>query len=211
MPDALIVADSAIRDGVDLESVLAFMRLRTGFSRAWWVAQHADPNAESALETLGRFACIEHDLPLPVSNAWVGVDGPEFRLDHLWPYHWVGGECNGGIKYNDRSDASLIVRMQNDREFRLRRMGLDLVRYGWAEASYQRDELAKKFAAVLADHPPRDEPITWWKDVPGKGPCVPARSDWPSPYPRGIVLPAGWHIEHDDLRIRPADDVDEDY
>jgi hypothetical protein len=210
VPDALIVADSAVRDGANVASALACMRLRAGYSRALWVAEHADPNAESALETVGRFTCIQHDLPLPVSNAWVGADGPEFRVDHLWPYHWVAGEGDGAQKYNDRSDAAAIVQAQNDREFRLRRLGLDLLRYGWSDAYYQRSELAKKFAALLAAHPPREKPIRWWKHVPGKGPGEPKREDWPSPYPLGIVLPAGWDLEQDPLRIWPDDDLDDE-
>lgn len=208
VPDALIVADSAVRVGADIGNVLPHMRLCSGISRAQWVAEHADPNSESALETLGRFACIEHDLPLPISNAWVGSDGPELRLDHLWPYHWVGAEGDGEQKYNNRSDAAMIVKMQNEREFRLRRLGLDLARYGWTEACYRRRDLAGKFSAVLGDNPVREKPIRWWKDVPGKGPVEPKREDWPSPHPLGIVLPAGWQIERDQLRIWPDDEED---
>jgi hypothetical protein len=174
-------------------------------------AEHADPNAESALETLGRFACIEYDLPLPVSNAWVGIDGPELRVDHLWPYHWVCGEADGGLKFNNRNDAALIVQQQSDREFRLRRLGLDLARYGWAEAYYRRRNLAGRFAAALLDNPPREQPIRWWLDVPGEQPVEPERADWPSPRPLGIVLPAEYQIERDPLRIRPEDDEDGEF
>jgi hypothetical protein len=204
--DGLIVADSAVRAGADLGDVLRFMRRWSGVSRARWVADHADPHSESAIETMGRFTCIEFDLPMPVSNAWVGLDGPEFRLDHLWPYHWSAGEGDGAVKYNNRADAAKIVREQNEREFSLRRLGLDFARYGWVEAYYRRRELASKFSALLQDNPPRDVPIRWWKDVPGGTPVAPTPADWPSPQPLGLILPAGWQHERDRLRM-PNDDA----
>jgi hypothetical protein len=204
--DGLIVADSAVRNGADLSEVLTHMSRWLGVSRARWVADHADSNSESALETMGRFGCIEFDLPVPVSNAWVGRDGPELRLDHLWPFHWSAGEADGAVKYNNREDAAKIVKDQNDREFYLRRLGLDFARYGWVEAYYRRQELAGRFSALLRDNPPRDEPIRWWKDVPGEGPVEPNAEDWPSPHPLGLILPAGWQHERDRLRL-PTDDA----
>jgi len=46
-----------------------------GVDDARWIAEHSNPNAETALETLGRFTCIEFALPRPVCNAWVGAEG----------------------------------------------------------------------------------------------------------------------------------------
>ena len=193
VPSALVVADSALREGADFDSALRHMQGWDGSARARWVAMHADANAESSLETLGRFACMEFDLPLPVANAWVGGNRPVRRVDGLWPYHWAAYEADGAVKYNNRADAAVIVRAQNDREFELRRHGLDFARYCWDEAYPSRAVVARKFRALLADNPPRDEPIRWWKDVPGRGPVEPSPEDWPSPHPLGLVLPAGWN------------------
>ncbi len=193
VPHALVVADSAVRGGADLHEALQHMAGLAGIARARFVAAVADGNAESSLETLGRFACIEFDLPMPVANAWVGAGEPVRRVDGLWPHHWSAYEADGAVKYNNRDDASLIVRAQNDREFELRRLGLDFARYCWDEAYPTRDRVAAKFRALLADNPPRDEPIRWWKHVPGVGPVEPSPEDWPSPHPLGLILPAGWN------------------
>jgi hypothetical protein len=160
--------------------------------RARWVAEHADPRAESPLETLGRFTCLQFDLPLPVPNAWVGADEPECRVDGLWPFHGVAFEADGALKYDNRPDASLIVARQGEREWRLRRLGLDVVRFGWDLAWRDRAELAARFAALLGDYAHRERPVRWWKHVPGVGAVEPEPTDWPSPRSSGIVLPAGW-------------------
>ncbi len=187
---ALVVADAAARAGVDLGSALGDMSRWPGVIRARWVIDHADPRAENPLETLGRFTCIEFALPMPVSNAWVGADGPVYRVDGLWPFHWAVSEGDGAVKYDNRPDASSIVAAQTEREWNLRRLGLDFARYGWPLALYRRAELAQRFAALLRDNPPREEPIRWWKHVPGVGPIAPEPADWPSPLPVEVVLPA---------------------
>jgi len=158
----LVVADAAVRMGADLVGVVRHMTRWPGMERARWVVDHADPCAESALETLGRFVCLEALLPMPVSNAWVGHDRPVYRVDGLWPWHWAAQEADGAVKYDDRPDASRIVAAQNEREWYLRRLGLDVVRYGWMLASGRPGELAGRFAALLRDNPARDVPIRWW-------------------------------------------------
>jgi hypothetical protein len=188
----LVVADAALRLGADLAGVVPHMTRWPGTSRARWVVDHADPCAESALETLGRFACLEALLPLPVSNAWVGNDRPVYRVDELWPWHWAAHKADGAVKYDDRPDASRIVAAQNEREWYLRRLGLDVVRYGWTLATGHRGELGARFAALLQDNPARDVPIRWLKDVPGSGPVVPRADDWPEPGPPRGGLPSWW-------------------
>jgi hypothetical protein len=191
----LIVADAAARAGADLEEVVDLMRGWPGIIRARWVAEHADACAESPIESLGRFTCLEFRLPLPVSNAWVGLEGPRFRVDGLWPYHWAANEADGALKYDNRPDAGRIITAQNDREWYLRRLGLDLVRYDWDLVWRRRRELADRFAALLRDNPVRSVPIRWWKHVPGVGPVVPEPSDWPSPRPLLGTLPPGGSAE----------------
>ncbi|MGH8825693.1 MAG: hypothetical protein ACRDVN_14655 [Jiangellaceae bacterium] len=187
---ALVVADAAARAGVDLDSALRDMSRWPDVVRARWVVDHADPCAENPLETLGRFTCLEFALPMPVSNAWVGADAPVYRVDGLWPFHWAASEGDGAVKYDNRPDASAIVAAQNEREWYLRRLGLDFARYGWQLAMFRRAELAQRFTALLRDNPPRREPIRWWKHVPGVGPVDPTSADWPSPLPVDAVLPA---------------------
>jgi hypothetical protein len=195
VPHALVVADAAVRQGVDLDSVLQHMARWKGIHRARWVTRHANPAAESALETLGRFTCMEFDLPMPVCNAWVGSSGPVYRVDGLWPFHWSAYEADGALKYDNRPDASSIVAAQSEREFYLRRLGLDVARYGWDLGFRRRATLAERFSALLRDNPARAEPIRWWKHVPGVGPVKPEPADWPSPQPVPFVLPAGWDVD----------------
>jgi hypothetical protein len=192
LPHALVVADSAARSGADLAAVMPCFQRWNGVARARFVVRHAEPNSESPLETLGRFTCMEFNLPMPVANAWVGADGPERRLDGLWPFHRAAYEADGAVKYNNRADAAQIVRAQNDREFRLRRLGLDFVRFGAVDVYPDRRPLADRFRALLFDNPPQAEPVRWWKNGPGGQPVEPAPEDWPSPFPQGLVLPAGW-------------------
>ncbi|SDS11052.1 hypothetical protein SAMN04515669_0357 [Jiangella sp. DSM 45060] len=189
---ALVAADAAAAAGVDLRGAIEHMEHWPGVRRARWVAAYADPMAESPLETLGRFACLQFDLPLPVCNAWVGADGPEYRVDGLWPHHRAAFEADGALKYDNRPDASRIVARQGEREWRLRRIGLDVVRFGWDFAWRNRAELAGRFAALLRDNARHERPIRWWKHVPGVGAVEPEPADWPSPVRSGVVLPAGW-------------------
>lgn len=189
---ALVAADAATAAGHDLQAPVLAMAGWPGVGRARWVAEHADPRAESPLETLGRFTCLQFDLPLPACNAWVGETEPEYRVDGLWPFHGVAFEADGALKYDNRPDASRIVARQGEREWRLRRLGLDVVRFGWDLAWRNRAELAARFAAVLRDSARRERPVRWWRHVPGAGAVEPEPADWPSPGPSGVVLPAGW-------------------
>jgi hypothetical protein len=209
LPDSLVVADVAVRSGLDLAGVLPHLHRWEGIGRARWVVEHAVPTVESPLETLGRFTFIEHDLPVPVTNAWVGRDRPEWRVDGLLPWHWWGYEADGALKYDNRADASKIIRAQQGREFRLRRLGLDLLRYGWPDAYPSREPLENNIRAMFSDHPAQAEPVKWWKDVPGHGPVEPRQEDWPSPYPTGVELPAGWRLDLDGLRNDEVDDCDD--
>lgn len=192
LPHSLVVADQAVRGGADLAEVLQHMRRRPGIERTRWVVEHADPCAETPLETLGRFGFIEYDLPMPVANAWVGHDRPRRRLDGLLPWHWIALEGDGAGKYE--SQGARVIREQNEREFYLRRLQLDFVRYSWSDVYPSRYPLAQKVRAVIAERPARDEPIRWWKHVPDRGPVEPGPDDWPSPEPKRILLPAGWDV-----------------
>lgn len=194
LPHALVVADAVAPQGTDVAGSVAHMARWAGAARARWVIGHMDPAIETPLETLGRFGFLEFDFPLPVVNAWVGHGGPEYRVDGLLPWHWFVYEGDGARKYSG-PDSPRVIRKQNDREFRLRRLGLDFVRYDWSDVYPSREPFITKVRAMFSDHPRRDEPVKWWKNVPGVGAVEPSREDWPSPYPARIILPAGWHTD----------------
>ncbi|WP_278312903.1 type IV toxin-antitoxin system AbiEi family antitoxin domain-containing protein [Lolliginicoccus levis] len=195
VPVALAVADGALRRGAGMRECLPHVEARRGAERARWVAAHASELAESPLESLGRFAAHAGGLPLPVPNAWVGDGRPQFRVDGLWPYHWAGFEADGALKYDNRPDASRIIADQQEREWLLRRMGIDLCRFGWRLAHGDPLQLAARFAQLLAAHPPREEPIRWWKHDPLLGPVEPAPGDWPDPVSPGLPVPERWWVD----------------
>ena len=161
-----------------------------GIARARWVVEHADALAESALETLGRFGFIEYGLPMPIANAWVGDGRRRKRVDGLLPWHWIALEGDGAGKHEN--DGAQVIRDQNEREFYLRRLQLDFVRYNWADVYPSRLPLVEKVRAVIAERPARAEPVRWWKHVPDVGPVEPEAADWPSPEPMRLLLPVGW-------------------
>lgn len=195
VPYALAVADAAARQGNSITHALTHMTQWPGARRARWVAAHADAAAESPIESLGRFGAIVGGLPLPVANAWVGPGFPKYRVDGLWPFHWAAFEADGAIKYNNREDASDIVRKQHEREWELRRaVGVDVMRFGF-RAALDYAALAARLTTFLSHNPVRDEPVRWWKHDPARGPVEPEPYDWPSPEPPGIVLPPNWWRE----------------
>lgn len=162
--DALAVADAALSSGTtaaQLRAVLAFEAGWRGIGAAAWVTAHADGRAESALETLGRLTFIEHGLPLPVSNAWIGTPWGRYRVDHFLPDRWLVFEGDGSLKYDNRLDAGRVVADQREREWRLRELGLEVTRYGWELARYDRKELAARFGAAIDRCPLRPETFSW--------------------------------------------------
>ncbi|WP_278315420.1 type IV toxin-antitoxin system AbiEi family antitoxin domain-containing protein [Lolliginicoccus levis] len=189
LPTALMVAEAAVRRGADLTEPANHVAGWKGAARARWIAAHASPAAESPLESLGRFASIQAGLPALVPNAWVGPGYPKFRVDGLWPHHWVAIEADGAVKYNDRPDAHSIVMRQAEREWILRHeCGLDLLRFGYPHTT-DLQSLGARMAGLLARNPVRNVPMQWWKHVPGTGPVAPGPGDWPSPAPCRATLP----------------------
>lgn len=131
--DALVVADAALALGTTREDLLAvagFQARWRNIAKARWALEHADPYAETALESLGRLACIEYRLPIPISNAWIELGPLRYRPDHLLDEFWLILEGDGSQKYDDRPDAGSIVARQREREWHFREAGFEIGRYG---------------------------------------------------------------------------------
>lgn len=95
---ALVVADAvAHREGGNdgMTAALAAMDNWPAIGRARWVVEHCDGDAESALETAGRYAFFSGGLPMPLTNVWVGEFVQRFRLDHYWPEYRLAAEGDG--------------------------------------------------------------------------------------------------------------------
>lgn len=91
-----------------------------------------------------------------------------YRLDHLWPHHWVAAEGDGALKYRGRDPAG-VVKAEKQREWAWRSLGLEVVRYDWELAAYRREEMAGRLGAVLEANPVRTGPVLWW---PTRSPFV---------------------------------------
>ncbi|WP_166353098.1 type IV toxin-antitoxin system AbiEi family antitoxin domain-containing protein [Phytoactinopolyspora limicola] len=164
---ALVVADAALSTMVSrtqLQAVVEFQSSWSGSTGAAWVLDHADPYAESALESLGRLTFIEEDLPVPVSNAWIDLGELRYRPDHLLDDRWLIFEGDGAKKYNNRLDAGRIVGEQREREWRLREAGFEIARYGWQDARHDRRLLGARFRAFIGTRSVRPAPYRWYRE-----------------------------------------------
>ena len=90
-----------------------------------------------------------------------GLVGGGAARTALRPWHWVVAEGDGALKYRGH-DPVRVIAAEKERQWQIRRLGLDVIRYGWQLAAHRREELAARFRAVLADHPVRPTPVPWW-------------------------------------------------
>jgi len=145
--DGLVVADAVLASGISREvlaGLLTELQRYPGIETARWVVERADPRAESPLETLGRMAFLGAGLAPPISNAWIPVRDHWYRADHLLPDAGVILEADGAVKYDNRSDASLLVDNDRHRERNLRSLNFGIARYGWSVAVRNPAEIIRR-------------------------------------------------------------------
>ncbi len=167
----LICADAALHGGAHREMfdhLLGRMAGYPGISTARWAARHADPRAESPLETLGRLAFLTGDLTPPLSNVWVRVPGQWFRVDHLLTDVGVILEADGAIKYNDRPDADRIVTTEKAREWALRSAGFGIARYTWSDAVSRPWVIPQRAREAARQRGSAPAPTCWYLDRPDR-------------------------------------------
>ena len=113
----LVVADSALRAGLpraDLVSTAAAARGR-GSARARLLVALADDGAESARETMTRFAFLRAGWPPPQTQVRVVTPRGVYWADLGWPQWRVAVEYDGLEKYTDgRSDRLLAEKLRRD-------------------------------------------------------------------------------------------------
>ncbi|MEV1133414.1 hypothetical protein ACIBED_20725 [Rhodococcus coprophilus] len=147
---AVSIGDSALRlhpnAGPQLARALERARHRTGTTAAAAVLEFLDGRSESVGESLSRIRMRESGLPAPDLQREVVVrDGRRYRLDFFWDGHGIVGEFDGNIKYRDRRDLLAEKR----REDALRDLGLEVVRWKWAELD-RFEVVAGRFARAVA-------------------------------------------------------------
>jgi hypothetical protein len=157
--EALVIADSACRRGLDREAVnriLGSSRARNGRARARWVLDHADGGADSAWETWLRYLCLRAGLPRPVTQAPVATGYGVFHCDLGWPGHGVFAEFDGRIKYRDGAlrpghDATDELLREKRRYEAVRAAGVDPVRV-MAAGRGGHDRVVERIAARFPAH-----------------------------------------------------------
>ena len=134
-PAAVVMADAALRDGVDrmdVIDVLGTCRRWPGVQNAIDAVIFADRRSESPLESLARVWFSEADLPAPQLQAKLcHADDGRFvaRVDFFWPQHRTVCEVDGRVKY----DGGGTLWHEKLREDTLRDLGLEVVRGYWSD------------------------------------------------------------------------------
>lgn len=134
---AVVMADAALRGGVERLAVLDVLRACRGWPGAAEgvdVMIFADRRAESALESLARVWFSQAGLPAPqLQTRLRHADDARFvaRVDFFWPQHRTVCEVDGRVKYEAGGDG--VLWLEKLREDTVRDLGLEVVRGYWSD------------------------------------------------------------------------------
>jgi very-short-patch-repair endonuclease len=155
--DAWIAADGALHLGVrraELDEVAAFCAGWANIHQALDAIAAGNRLAESPAESLARFVCAQHiEVPKPQLQVELydalGLIG---RVDLFFRCYRVVLEVDGFIKYTDPwcGDAREALRLQHEREARLRRAGWIVIRTTWEELTTDPDGFIRRLLAAFA-------------------------------------------------------------
>jgi hypothetical protein len=141
---ALVTADAALRAGClprDLADVLRHQWTWPCIRRAMPVVRHADPNSESALESVVRGRIIL--LRLPTAKLQTNLfDGPRWiaRSDFDWPELNLVGEADGRSKY-----LADELWAEKERQDLIEDSGRVVIRWTWRTAHVPDDVFVARF------------------------------------------------------------------
>lgn len=155
-PQAVMVADAALRLGADRGGLLGRIPPGRGCRKAERALVFADPASESAGESESRARMAMAGLPAPELQVDLYDDDGTFiaRPDFYWRGKRVVGEYDGAGKYQQAYGltAEEAVRREKNREVALEKAGYHLVRWG-KDALREPGELERRVRKVLASHP----------------------------------------------------------
>ncbi|MEP7766213.1 hypothetical protein [Sanguibacter sp. 25GB23B1] len=151
---ALVVADSLVRRGADLEAATEIVRTRSGANGsrlARWVLDHADGGAESPGESATRYVLLAHGFPAPELQVPVVARGRVFRADLGWRERCLLVEFDGLVKYRQLAggNPSEVVIAEKRRQEAIEETGMVVVRVVHPELFP-----AEAFVARVARHVP---------------------------------------------------------
>ncbi len=143
MWSAVASADHAVRHKMtDVDAInerIRSMSGRTGIARARTYLTHIDGRAESVGESWSRILLLLHGFEIPdLQQSFHDEDGFVARCDFHWEDAGIIGEFDGLKKYVDPAtlngrDPRKVLAEEKMREDRLRQLGLQTVRWIWAD------------------------------------------------------------------------------
>lgn len=139
LPDAVVVADSALRRGlVGIEELQAAARTTSGpgATRVRRAVRLADPASGSVLESLLRVLLTLNGLAPPRTQYELREGGQvQARVDFAWPREKLIVEADGFAYHRDRSD----YRRDRRRANLCCRLGWRLLRFSWEDVRHDPD------------------------------------------------------------------------
>ena len=196
LPDAVAVADAAVREGLTTVSELRMLRRQ---QRHWPGIRAADdgitlidPRRETWLESWSFTRLWQLGVPTPESQVIVYDARGWFlaRVDGLWREHGTVAEADGAGKYLGQLNpdgpsgeaAARLVLAEKVREDRLRSTGLEVVRWSFGdvrhnapavvdqiEAAWERGDLGRFRGHLVASRPPSPRGATRFVAPSGAG------------------------------------------
>jgi hypothetical protein len=156
--NAVVVADGALRRGVDLadlEAVLRRMRRWPGVVQAREAVRFADGRAESPGESVTRVACRREGLLIPEPQVEVYLWGEQLgRVDLMIKEYLIAIESDGAVKFTD----ALVLPALIERQEKLRYAGVDVFRTNWDQTFKDTTVFGRRLRERLRERGPRPLP-----------------------------------------------------
>jgi very-short-patch-repair endonuclease len=155
LPEAVVVADSALRQGlvsIDALQAAAGRATGPGAARVRRVARTADPSSGSVLESLLRVLLVLHGLTPERTQFELRERGRvRARVDFAWPRARLLVEADGFTFHRDRSD----YRRDRRRANLACRLGWRLLRFSWEDVRFDPEYVVDAVRHELTKRPAR--------------------------------------------------------
>lgn len=155
-PEAVMVADAALRMGLDRDALLAGLAECYGHRKAERALLFADPASESPPESESRARIAMAGLPVPEIQTVIRSSTGEFiaRVDFYWRGKKLIGEYDGEGKYTGTFGSTPLATVLNEKERQaaLEAEGYDVLRWG-KDVLRTPGELERRVRRALAMRP----------------------------------------------------------
>lgn len=155
-PEAVMVADAALRLGVERDELFACIGTGRGCRKAERAVMFADPASESPAESESRARIALAGLPVPEIQAVIRTASGLFiaRVDFLWRGKKLIGEYDGEGKYTGEygHTPAEVIDQEKERQAALEAEGYFVLRWG-KKVLRQPGELERRVQRALASRP----------------------------------------------------------